>query len=218
MHDGLAAMVRSLRARREVLAVDLLQVGGRIIAAEAGDPLEALGRIAPLVRSTYFRTIPRQAEALVLQAEGVLARSFYQADKAVKNSEWAVRDGGVLVLVADCPDGIGQDHFMSLLAECDDHASLVAAVQRRGYRLGDHKAVKLRYLTDVRGVRVFVVSDGLSEADAAVLGFAKADSPESALAAAGVAVGSAEAYCVPDACNTCVVVDAASPDDTPQTL
>ena len=208
VHEGVAAMVRSLQARREALAINLLQSGETILAAAAGGPLEALESLAGRVRSTYFRTIPRPAEALILRAEGVLAESFYQADKAIKNSEWAVRDGGVLVLVADCAAGIGQDHFMALLAECADHSSALALIGERGYRLGDHKAVKLRHLTDIRDVHVFVVSDGLSDLEVKLLGFTRADSPAAALAAAGIDGSRPDVHEVTDACNMCMAVEA----------
>ena len=210
VHDGIAAMVASLEARRPLAAINLLQLEGRILSATAGTPLEALERIAPAVRSTYFRGIPSPADALVLATEGVLGRSFYQADKGIKNNEWAVRDGGCLVLLAPCPEGIGQDHFMSLLRECGDYASAVAQVARRGYRLGDHKAVKLRYLTDVRGVRVFIVSADIARAEAEVMGMAKADDVEAALAAGGTDPGRDKVYRVADAANTCVTVDPAA--------
>ena len=73
-------------------------------------------------------------------------------------------------MLADCPEGVGIDHFMQLLATAPDLASVQAAVATRGYRLGDHKAVKLRALTDSasRNVRVGAVTKGL-DADSARL-------------------------------------------------
>ncbi len=218
VHEGIAAMARGLEAFRPVVAVNLLQAGEQVLGAEAGGVLDSLERIAPMVRSACIRTIPRPADALVLETDEVLGRSFYQADKAIKNNEWAVRDGGVLVLAADCPDGVGQDHFMALLGECEDHASAAATVRRRGYRLGDHKAVKLRYLTDVRGVRVFAVSGGLSAEACRVLGFTPAASPAAALASADIDLTGPDVYRVPDACNTCVTVQGDDPQTPPPAL
>jgi nickel-dependent lactate racemase len=207
VHEGIAAMVAGLSARRDVRAINLLQVGDDVLSAAAGEPLEALAELADSVRDTYVCTIGRPAEALVLSLEGVLGASFYQADKALKNNEWAVRDGGCLVLVAACGDGIGQDAFMGLLRRRGTYDEALAEVNGRGYRLGDHKGLKLRYLTDRRGVRVFVVSDGLSEEDAKALGFTKAGSVEQALATAGIDPAGGGVYEVADAANTCVVVE-----------
>jgi hypothetical protein len=99
---------------------------------------------------------------------------------------------------------------MSLLRECGDYASAAARVAGRGYRLGDHKAVKLRYLTDVRGVRVFIVSEGIARSDAEAMGMTKADDVEAALASAGVQPARQRVYRVADAANTCVTVEPAA--------
>jgi len=206
VHEGIVAMLAGLERRREILAVNLLQANGQVLTATSGRPLEALDRIAPAVRAAYFRTIRSPADALILEATGVLGESFYQADKAIKNNEWAVRDGGVLVLEAPCPNGIGQDEFLQLLRTCPAYEAAVAEVRHRGYRLGDHKAVKLRYLTDRRGVRVFLVSAGLTSEDSRVLGFQKKPDWQAAFAAADIRPDRDKAYCVADAANTCVTV------------
>jgi len=208
VHAGVVDLLRALEVGRRVAVVNLFQIGEAIVDAAGGAPRTALEALVPRVEATYLRRIPQAADALVVEVTGALACSFYQAEKGIKNSEWAVRDQGVMVLAAACPQGIGQDAFVQLLREAQTHAAAVAAVQRRGYRLGDHKAVRLRYLTDAatRGVRVFVVSPGLSAADAAVLGICKADSVSDALRQAGLTPHGATVYCVADAGNTCVTI------------
>ncbi len=208
VHDGIVAMLRQLEATRKTAVVNLFQIGETVVDAAGGAPLDALQALAPRVAVTYLRRIPRPADALVAEVRGALACSFYQAEKGIKNSEWAVRDHGTIVLEAACPQGIGQDAFVHLLREAPTHAAAMAAVRHRGYRLGDHKAVRLRYLTDpaTRGVSVHVVSPGLTAADAAVLGMHKADSVTDALRDASLPPHGATIYRVADAGNTCVEV------------
>ncbi len=210
VHDGVCDMLALLEASRQVAAVNLLQIGSTIVDAAGGPPLAALEELVPKVKAAYLRQIPRQAEALVAEVSGALACSFYQAEKGIKNSEWAVRDGGTIVLQAACPQGIGQNAFMELLREAGTHAEAVALIRRRGYRLGDHKAVRLRHLTDpaCRGIRVFVVSPGLTPDEAALLGVTWAESARAALQQAGVDPEGPGVYHVEDAGNTCVEAEA----------
>lgn len=207
VYEGIVGMLSSLEALRPVATVNLVQIADRIVAAAGGAALESLRATIPLVREAYMHCLPREADALVVEVAGPLGRSFYQAEKGIKNSEWAVRDGGAIILVAPCPDGIGQDHFVALLRRAPTYSQAMAIVARQGYRLGDHKAVRLRYLTDpsCRAVGLYIVSDGISDEQAQILGLAKAASVEAALADAGVNPRKSSVYRVEDAGNMCVI-------------
>ena len=206
VHDGIGQMLQQLEHTRRTAVVNLFQIGETIVDAAGGAPLEALHALIPSVESAYLRSIPAAVDALVVEVTGALACSFYQAEKGIKNSEWAVRDGGVIILEAACPQGIGQDAFVSLLRQAPTHAGAIALVQQRGYHLGDHKAVRLRYLTDsaTRHVRVFAICPGLSATDAAILGIHKAESVTAAFQQANLSPQSSILYRVSDAGNTCV--------------
>jgi nickel-dependent lactate racemase len=154
---------------RSLFGIDELLVSGRLAGCTAGPPLEALRSGLPDVRSTYAFEVPDPVDLIVARVNPPLDRTFYQADKGIKNVEAAVRDGGVILLEATCSEGIGIDRFMDLLRRARDHRGVLALVHEEGYRLGDHKAVRLRRLTDRRGVRVGLVTSGLPDRDARVL-------------------------------------------------
>jgi len=218
--DGVAAMLAALESTRSVAAVNLVQSGDRIIAATGGPPLLALRAAIPAALRAFAHRVDRQADALIAHVTGPLALNFYQADKGVKNSEHAVRDGGLIVLDAACPEGMGDRggpgarRFVELLRQAPTCDQAIALVDRQGYQLGDHKAVRLRRLTDPshRNVRLVVVSAGLSGDALASLGIGSAASVENALAQAGLDAPDKTIYRVQDAGNLCILPRRDGPD------
>jgi nickel-dependent lactate racemase len=186
--EGIARMYRALAPGRGLRAINLLQAGPEVLLASAGEAMASLGRLVEHVEARLVRWLDRPADAVVARVAGPLGDSFYQADKGIKNTQWGVRDGGVLVLEAPCGEGVGQDAFLSLLRRGPSHARALDQIGRAGYRLGDHKAVALRNLTDParRGVHLQLVTPGLDEATAKLLGGTLAPDVETALARAGM--------------------------------
>jgi len=183
IHEGIAALLRRLEASRgRLFAVDEIQCGGRVVACMAGRPLAALAAGLPLVRRIFTRSLRRPVDLVVARVGPPLDRSLYQADKGIKNVEAAVRDGGTILLDAPCPEGVGIDRFLRLLARAGDYAAAIAVLRAEGYTLGDHKAVRLRRLTGTRRVRLGVVSRSLPEEAARILHASRFDDRTSAAA------------------------------------
>ncbi|MHC4698839.1 MAG: lactate racemase domain-containing protein [Planctomycetota bacterium] len=164
VYDGIVQILRSLQSTgKKILAINEVVRDGAVIAAAAGEPLDTLKTLLPTVQRVYLRQVSLPVDLLRLRVPLPLGRNLYQADKALKNNHRAVRDGGGILLEAECPEGVGPDAFLNLLRRADSYAAAVQYVRDHGYQLGDHKAVKLRYLTDpsCRGVHVALVSSDL---------------------------------------------------------
>jgi len=171
VHVGIVDALADLEdSGARLLALNQVLVDDRIVALTAGHPLEALVQGFPIVRSCFAAEIAEEADVVVAQVRPPLDRDFYQADKGIKNTEFAVRAGGVLLLEAECARGVGIDHFVELLRAAPTAQQAREIVEARGYRLGDHKAVRLRCLTDERSVRVGLISRGVPAELAEVLG------------------------------------------------
>lgn len=154
-------------ASRHAPAVGVQHVGDRWLA---GDPLGSLPALAAAAQARWLHRVPRALDFVVAHVEPPLSRTLYQAEKGVKHTEFAVRDGGSIALVAPCERGIGPSRFVELMSEAADAATMRASVDRDGYRLGDHKSLRLRALLD-RGVRLFLVSRTFGPAAARATGF-----------------------------------------------
>lgn len=165
--EDIMAMVRRVDdGRRRIVAVGHVLSGSRLVAAAAGGVGSVLEALVPVARRLAEHVVASPVDVLRLRVPPPLGESLYQADKAIKNNEGAVRDGGVVLLEAPCGEGIGPRAFVDLWCGAGSYQAALARVRRRGYRLGDHKALRLLSLSDPlrRGVRVAIVSRGLREA------------------------------------------------------
>jgi nickel-dependent lactate racemase len=165
VHEGFVETLKALSHGRRILA--LQHVTSRWFG---GPPLECLAAAAPLAKARWHRKVARPFDFVVAVVEPPLSRTLYQAEKGIKNNEFAVRDGGAILLDAECEDGLGPDRFFQLLVKAPDLKSVRAQIETEGYRLGDHKSHRVRAL-QARGVRIGVVSAAFPKAAADAAGF-----------------------------------------------
>jgi nickel-dependent lactate racemase len=116
---------------------------GEIVKAFAGDLEEAFLEAVKLVDEMYRITVDRRADILVVSAGGYPADlNLYQSYKALDNAVDAVKRGGVIILVAECLEGHGNQVFYDWMARLGDLKNVEREI-RRNFVLGGHKAYYL---------------------------------------------------------------------------
>jgi nickel-dependent lactate racemase len=101
---------------------------------------------------TYTRGIESKADVVVAVVNAPLDIDLYQAHKAIENVKHVLKDGGVLILVAKCKDGVGSRAFYDLLASKQD---IFQSVKEK-YTFGGHKALRIAQL--LQRARIFAVT------------------------------------------------------------
>jgi nickel-dependent lactate racemase len=116
---------------------------GEIVKAFAGDLEQAFMEAVKLVDEMYRVTIDRRADIIVVSAGGYPADiNLYQAYKALENALDAVKRGGVIILVAECLEGHGNQVFYDWMSRLGDLKNVEREV-RRNFVMGGHKAYYL---------------------------------------------------------------------------
>jgi nickel-dependent lactate racemase len=77
---------------------------------------------------------------------------LYQSQKALQDVEFAVKQGGIIILVSSCRDGIGDEHFYKLLT-----SEKTNVTSENSRKFGYHKVVKLTNL--LKKTRIFAVTN-----------------------------------------------------------
>jgi nickel-dependent lactate racemase len=112
----------------------------RIIRAVAGDVVAAHRDACGFVARRGSVDVSRQADIVLASAGGYPKDiNLYQAQKGLENAGHVVRDGGVVILVAECREGFGNATFEEWITTADRPSDLIDRIQRE-FVLGGHKA------------------------------------------------------------------------------
>ncbi len=114
----------------------------RIAGAFAGHPNASHALARRMVDEIYGVQIPGKADIVLASAGGFPKDvNFYQAQKGLDNASRAVRDGGTVILVAECPEGLGEDTFERYMTSMglDEIIESITA----NFVLGGHKAAAI---------------------------------------------------------------------------
>ncbi|HAP57182.1 MAG TPA: nickel-dependent lactate racemase [Sphaerochaeta sp.] len=113
-----------------------------VVAATGGDIVESFMKAVAIARRVFCVPISRKADIVVSIAKFPMDINLYQSQKAIDNGALAVKDGGTLILVSACREGIGDQEFADLLGSCSSPDQALQVIEKT-YKLGYHKAAKM---------------------------------------------------------------------------
>ena len=119
-----------------------------IVCAVAGDVTAAHRVGCAYLDEMYRKKLPRQADiVLVSQGGAPKDANLYQVQKALDNAKHAVRDGGTIILIGECGEGLGSKKFEQWLTEAPTAHSMVERIGQQ-FELGGHKAAAIGMVLD----------------------------------------------------------------------
>ncbi|NLU53674.1 MAG: nickel-dependent lactate racemase [Clostridiaceae bacterium] len=128
-----------------------------IIKAVAGHYIEAHREGCRFLDSLYKVKIKEQADIVIVSAGGYPKDiNLYQAQKALDNAKHAVREGGIVILVASCKEGLGEHVFERWMTTSESPGQMIDKIQQK-FELGGHKAAAIAMV--LKKARVMLVSD-----------------------------------------------------------
>jgi len=129
----------------------VLDSNGRATAVKAGNPISAHDELTALAQQLYQVPVPGQYDVVVAGIGGPKDANLYQATRAPTYIGLAatplVREGGVIITPARCPEGAGQgsgeQRFYELLSKANDLSALLEDMRQRGIQAGEQRAYML---------------------------------------------------------------------------
>ncbi|MBQ9392684.1 MAG: nickel-dependent lactate racemase [Oscillospiraceae bacterium] len=115
----------------------------RIVYAVAGDVTQAHRAGCRYLDQMYRKPIPRRADiVLVSQGGAPKDANLYQTQKALENAKYAVKEGGTVIVIGACPEGLGSAKFEEWLTRSPSARHMVERIGR-DFELGGHKAAAI---------------------------------------------------------------------------
>ena len=129
----------------------------KIVKAVAGDVTKAHREGVRFLDSLYQKKIAKEAD-IVIASQGGAPKdlNLYQTQKALNNAKAAVRQGGVIILVGSCKEGLGEGCFEEWMLKAEEPEDLIRWI-RQEFKLGGHKAAAIA-LT-MQKADIYLVSD-----------------------------------------------------------
>ncbi len=181
----------------------ILDDQSRIVGAYAGDWFEAHRRGCADYLAAHRVAAPERRPVVVVSCGGAPRDiNLIQSHKAMEHARAVLADGGDLILVAECPDGLGRPDFLEWFDAGD--AEAMALNLSRGYKIYGQTAWGIRWKTEA--YRVHLVSS-LPGAAVRHMGMVPHDSLPGALAAAGKGPG----WVIPFGLGTLPVLEESRP-------
>ncbi|MBR0165136.1 MAG: nickel-dependent lactate racemase [Lachnospiraceae bacterium] len=128
-----------------------------IVRSFAGDIGQAHREGCKFLDTMYLVEIPERADIVVVSQGGAPKDlNLYQTQKALDNAKHAIADGGVIVLVGSCREGLGEKTFEEWLTQASTPDELIGRVMT-DFKLGGHKAAAIAMV--LKKAEIFLVSD-----------------------------------------------------------
>jgi nickel-dependent lactate racemase len=130
----------------------------------AGDLRQAHAAGCDFCRQSAMVSVPHEFDVVITTNSGYpLDLNLYQAVKGMSAAARVVRQGGSIIVAAECWDGIPEHgEYANLLREAESPQALLARITSPGFSCHDQWEAQLQALIQLRA-DVYVYSDGLSD-------------------------------------------------------
>lgn len=129
----------------------------KILKAVAGDPVLAHREGCQFLNTLYLKELNAPAD-IVLVSQGGAPKdlNLYQTQKALDNAKHAVKEGGVIVLIGSCKEGLGERVFEEWMTQSPSPKAMIERIGH-DFQLGGHKAAAIAMILEKADI--YLVSD-----------------------------------------------------------
>ena len=115
----------------------------KIVYAVAGDMVKAHRLGCKYLDRMYRKTVAEPADIIITSQGGAPKdANLYQTQKALDNAKHIIKEGGTIILIGACNEGLGNQTFEQWLTQASRPQDLIDMIHA-DFRLGGHKAAAI---------------------------------------------------------------------------
>ncbi len=119
-----------------------------IVYSAAGDVTAAHRDACKYLDKMYRKEIPHKADIVIVSQGGAPKdANLYQTQKALDNSKHAIKEGGTIILIGACNEGLGSVKFEEWLTQSKTSHEMVERIGK-DFQLGGHKAAAIAMILE----------------------------------------------------------------------
>lgn len=142
VHEDMMDALEVVKGKKIFSIQMVLDRHQNIYRVASGDLNQAFHTAIGWANEVFSVPIPEKADVVISVAPYPMDVDLYQSQKALDNGKWALKEGGKIVMVSKCREGIGSDTFLKQLSTSSDPNQVLENI-RNEYKLGYHKAAKM---------------------------------------------------------------------------
>ena len=155
----------------------LLNTSKEIVKVVAGHYIEAHRKGVEFAKEIFEVPIKEKADIAIVSPGGFPKDlNIYQAQKGLAHASRVVKDGGYIILAAECLEGIGDDKFFNTMKSFKTPEEVIEDFKSREFEMGVHKA--FLWCRSLAKANVYLISKGVNNEDSCSLMVQKRESIE----------------------------------------
>ena len=129
----------------------------KILKAVAGDPVLAHREGCKFLDTLYLKELEEPADIILVSQGGAPKDlNLYQTQKALDNAKHAIKEGGIIILIGSCKEGLGEHIFEEWMTKSPSPKTMIERIGH-DFQLGGHKAAAIAMI--LQKAEIYLVSD-----------------------------------------------------------
>ena len=142
VHEDMMDALDQIKGKRIFSIQIVMDRHQNIYKVASGDLNKCFRTAVGWAEDVFCVPVPQKADVVISVAPYPMDVDLYQSQKALDNGKWALKEGGKIIMVSKCREGIGHATFMQQLSTSKDPKVVLENLNKE-YKLGYHKAAKM---------------------------------------------------------------------------